>query len=69
MNALVEELLLDPQFIAPLQQLMLPLLTAHDLGKLAASCQAMRRLVLTADPRTWQTAAKKVLHWRQDLPR
>ena len=63
-----EEVFADPQLCLPLQQQMLPLLGVHDLARLAVSCQSLRRLVMAADPRIWQTAARVVLPWRHDLP-
>ena len=51
-----------------LQQHMLPELTVHDLAHLACACTTTRELVMTAEPRLWQTAAQRALPWHPPMP-
>ncbi|MCJ1467943.1 hypothetical protein MMC07_006569 [Pseudocyphellaria aurata] len=51
-----------------LHQHILPRLDARDLACLAASCTALRQLVMSADPHIWQRAAQAALPWHPILP-
>ncbi|MCJ1467950.1 hypothetical protein MMC07_006576 [Pseudocyphellaria aurata] len=60
--------LLSPGLRGILQQHILPHLSVDELAHLAASCPALRRLVVSTDARTWQRAAQAAMPWHPPLP-
>ncbi|MCJ1467945.1 hypothetical protein MMC07_006571 [Pseudocyphellaria aurata] len=72
-NTATESQAAQLDFLSPvvhqiLQRHVLPRLGAYDLARLAASCTALRELVMGADAHTWQQAAQTALPWQPPMP-